>query len=235
MKELFYSLSEFIPDDHSRQVTPRYFTEILFGKDNNILEVMDLGCGEGNSMDYFQLMHPQIKWVGLDIEDSPEVKSRKRADGDFHSFDGIHIPFGDNHFDLIYCNQVFEHVRYPEKLLKEVFRVLRPGGYLVGSTSQLEPFHSFSFWNYTPYGFSLMVKEAGLQMIEIRPSIDAVTLIARRGLGKPKFFLRWWEKESPLNVTISFVGKILRKRHSSINSMKLLFCGQFCFLVTKRR
>ena len=194
---------------------------------------MDLGCGDGNTLDYFRRKSQGVRWVGIDIEKSPEVESRTRTDGEFHTFNGIHIPFDDNHFDLIYCNQVFEHVRHPIDLLKEVNRVLRPNGYFVGSTSHLEPYHSYSLWNYTPYGFCLLIEEIGLHVVEIRPSIDSLTLIVRRGLGRSRFFSLWWEKESPLNLVISLYGKVMRKSPVWINTVKLLFCGQFCFLVHK--
>jgi hypothetical protein len=67
----------------------------------------------------------------------------------------------------------FEHVRHPEELLSDIARVLRPGGQSIGSTSQLEPYHSLSLWNYTPYGFRVLVEGAGLKLDKIRPSIDA--------------------------------------------------------------
>ncbi len=70
-------------------------------------------------------------------------------------------------------------------------------------------------------------------MIEIRPSIDAITLIIRRGLGTPRFFSRWWEKESFLNQAISLIGMLKGKGHAWINATKLLFCGQFCFMARK--
>jgi len=225
-------LKGYIPDDHSRQVTSMYYVENLLEQGINLRLVMDLGCGTCNSLDYFRRKNPNIRWVGLDVEESPQVELRTRTDAEFLTFDGTHIPFDDNYFDLIYCNQVFEHVRYPINLLKEVHRVLRPDGHFVGSTSHLEPCHSYSVWNYTPYGFRLLIEEAGLQLVEIRPSIDALTLITWWGLGRPKF-LSCWAKESPLNRIISMYGKVTRKSHTFINAVKLLFCGQFCFLVCK--
>lgn len=226
-------LNEYIPSDHSLQVTSKYFTDILFMRCSNIRYVMDLGCGKGDSLDYFRAKNPDVSWIGLDIEKSPEVELRERTDAEFYSFDGIHIPFEDNSFDLVYCNQVFEHVRYPAKLLKEIYRVMKPSSYFVGSTSHLEPYHSFSYWNFTPYGFCNLVEAAGLQLEELRPSVDALTLIVRRFLGRPKFFSRWFEKESLPNRVISLIGKIRGKQNSRINAEKLLVCGHFCFLVRK--
>ena len=229
----YHSIKDYIPDDHSRQVTPDYFLEHLLRHDS-IRLVMDLGCGTGNSLDYFRRRQPHIQWLGLDIEGSPEVTARTGMGGEFCTYDGSHFPLGDNLFDLIYCKQVLEHVRYPLALLKEVYRVLKPGGHYIGSTSQLEPYHSYSLWNYTPYGFCSLMKEAGLQVAEIRPGIDALTLIIRRGLGGPRFFSRWWTHESPLNLAISLSAKVTGRRAFWTNAVKLLFCGQFCFWAFKQ-
>ena len=224
-----------IPDDHSQQVTTNVLTERLLLQNNEIETVMDLGCGVGDSVDFFRAINQSIRWIGLDIENSHEVNSRNRKDAEFYSFDGVTIPFDENFVDLVYCNQVFEHVRNPSELLKEVQRVLKPGGYFVGSTSQLEPFHSRSVWNYTPFGFRFLADQAGLQLVEIRPSIDALTLIMRRLLGRPKVFSRWWKYESPLNKIIGLAGRIRRRSHREINLAKLMYCGQFCFVVQKCR
>jgi SAM-dependent methyltransferase len=223
-----------IPGDHTRQVNSiTVVKNLLANKSSNIKIVMDLGCGKGDSFDLFRQLDPAIKWCGLDIEISPEVEKRTRTDAEFFSFDGSTIPFEDNHFDLIYCNQVLEHVRQPEQLLTDVQRVLKPNGYFIGSVSQLEPYHSQSVWNFTPHGFCLLLNNAGLGLLEIRPSIDALTLIIRSGLGRPGFFSRWWNKESPLNKIISFAGWLTRKSKEEINLAKIILSGQFCFVVQK--
>jgi len=223
-----------VPSDHSRQVSVNSVTKkLLLDEENNIGNVLDLGCGKGESVDFFRSVNPDINWTGLDVDISPEVKKRSRTDAEFKTFDGVNIPFEDNSFDLIYCKQVLEHVRIPEKLLREVCRVLKPNGYFVGATSQLEPFHSLSVWNYTPHGFRLLAEDAGLQVEEIRPGIDALTLIIRAALQRPKFFSRWWEKESPFNTLIGLVGFLTRKGNREINFAKLVLCGQFCFIVKK--
>ena len=228
-------LAKQIPTDSSQQIDSEYYIDYLLKSENKqTVRVLDLGCGEGNSEDKFKSYDKQVEWFGLDIDESPEVNARKKTEGNFYTFDGVNIPFENNYFEIIYSNQVFEHVRHPETLLKEINRVLKPEGYFIGSVSYLEPYHSFSFWNYTPYGFKEILTYAGLEVIEIRPSIDALTLIIRRALGAPKFFSRWWKRESPLNSIITLIGKITNKDSASINATKLMFCGQFCFLTRKR-
>lgn len=222
-----------IPDEFARQVVSRDVTDRLFSECDNVRRIMDLGCGTGSSLDYFRMKNTDVRWVGLDIEESPEVAARRREDGVFCSFDGVNMPFRENTFDLVFCNQVLEHVRQPGPLINEVRRVLKPRAHFIGSVSHLEPYHSYSFWNYTPYALSVLIEDAGLTLLELRPSIDALTLIIRRGLRKPKFFYRWWRKESPLNVLIHLWGRLGHKRPAEVNAMKLLFCGQFCFWAQK--
>lgn len=233
MYELYGQLKDCIPDDHSRQVSNCYAIDAVLARKGGVRRVLDLGCGVGKSLDYFRAKDAGIDWAGLDIAASPEVNARTRTDGAFHTFDGVHIPFEDGRFDFVYSCQVLEHVRYPAELLKEVYRVLAPGGYFGGSTSQLEAYHSYSVWNYTPYGFRLLLEDAGLKLVEVRPGIDSLTLIVRRMLGKPKFFSRWWGRESPVNRVVGLLGRLRRASPSSINAAKLLFCGQFSFVAIK--
>jgi SAM-dependent methyltransferase len=219
-----------VPGDHSRQALADDYIPRLAPSAGRVL---DLGCGTGESVDAFRAAAPGAAWVGVDIADSPEVRARTRADAEFHSFDGTHLPFEDASFDLVYTKQVLEHVRHPEPLLADVARVVCPGGVLVGSTSQLEPFHSRSLWNYTPYGLGRLLESAGLELEEVRPGIDAPTLIARRALRGPRLFDRWWARESPLNAVISAMGAVTRRTPRQVNVAKLTYCGQFCFVARR--
>jgi SAM-dependent methyltransferase len=171
--------------------------------------------------------------VGIDLAASPEVARRTRDDAEFATFDGVRIPLDDGTVDLVFCKQALEHARAPEPLLRDVARVLAPGGWLAGSTSQLEPFHSLSRWNFTPYGLTAMVEEAGLDVVELRPCIDGLSLLVQRGLGMPRYADRWWGRESPLNRFAGLFGRAARLDARAVNAIKLLLCGQFCFLARK--
>jgi SAM-dependent methyltransferase len=157
------------------------------------------------------------------------VDLRTRSDATFVQFDGIHLPFGDADFDFVYCNQVLEHVHQPRPLLAEVRRVLAPQGRFCGSTSQLEPFHSYSLWNYTPLGFRTLLTEAGLALLEMRPGIDGLALISMRLTGPRGFHRRWWIR-SPLNAALDRYGALQGFDAQTLNATKLLFCGQFTFV-----
>ena len=217
-----------IPSDHSRQVLADHYAERLRAR-----RVLDLGCGAGDSVDLFRSVDPSVSWVGADIGESPEVAGRTRADAEFVTFDGCRLPFDDGSFELVYCKQVLEHVDHPRELVAETARVLERGGHLAGSTSQLEAFHSRSTLNWTPYGFMKIAEDAGLEVLELRPVIDGFTLVAWRALGLPRFFHRWWARESPPYRVIELAARAARLDARTRNQIKLVLSGQFAFLARR--
>lgn len=230
-------LARHVPADGSAQTSARrQVVECLRNGGRDGWRVLDLGCGTGGSHDFMAAAAPLAAWVGLDIPDSPEAEARTRRDLVFVAFDGIRVPFAAGVFDLVYCHQVFEHVRHPQVLLGEVARVLSAGGLFIGSTSQLEPFHSRSLWNYTAYGFLELLETAGFHDVEIRPGIDGVTLMLRRlfafvGLARPFGF--FFEHASPLNVAIELAGRAVGLEPRMRGLLKLVFAGQFVFVARK--
>ena len=225
-----------IPSDHSRPVlADHYAARLLDGRaaDASPPRVLDLGCGAGDSVDLFRSLDPSVVWVGADVDDSAEVAGRTRSDAEFVTFDGRRLPFEDGGFELVYCKQVLEHVEHPRDLVAEVARVLRPGGHLAGSTSQLEAFHSRSTFNWTAYGFTRVAEDAGLEVVELRPVIDGFTLVAWRALGLPRFFHRWWAHESPPYRAIELAARAARLDARTRNQIKLVLAGQFAFLARR--
>lgn len=227
-------LADVIPNDHARQITSEYYIHTELKQLAAGSRVLDLGCGTGGSAHKILNANPGVEWLGIDIESSPEVDARAADDGrTFLTFDGVNLPFEDGDIDAIYSHQVLEHVRHPEPLLREVARVLAPGGAFVGSTSNLEPYHSYSLWNFTPYGFRRIVEDAGLVLKELRPCIDGPTLIDRSYQGRPKEMSRFFKEPSPLNSEIDAWGADTKRRVNLINNRKLMYCGQFGFLARR--
>jgi SAM-dependent methyltransferase len=226
-------LGSYLPSDHSRQVQAVYYVDQLMRATPAPRAIMDLGCGIGDSVDLFRSYDASVDWVGVDIPWSPEALARQRTDARFVTYDGTALPFPDATFDLIYSRQVLEHVRNVSRHLAEVRRVLRPGGAFIGSTSQLEPYHSRSLWNYTPLGFIELIEEAGMRVVELRPGIDGITLVMRSYLRRPPAFGRWWSDESPLNLLIDEWGRHTGQGAREVNLRKLQFAGQFAFLTRR--
>jgi len=83
------------------------------------------------------------------------------------------IPAPDKSFDVILCTEVLEHVPEPIKVLKEISRLLKPGGRVfitapLGSGLHQLPFHFYG--GYTPEWYKRFCKEAGMAAIEITPN-----------------------------------------------------------------
>ena len=169
-----------IPDKDSKQYSSLMLIEKLAENcKGNSLRVLDLGCGDGKSIDWFNRSGLDHIWKGLDIDDSPEVKTRKRNDGDFYTYNGVEIPFDDSSFDVVFSHQVFEHVRHPDKVLREIHRVLNNDGVFLGSVSYLEPLHSYSIFNFTPYGWYRINIDNGFTPNFLAAGIDSLSLIHR--------------------------------------------------------
>lgn len=228
MSDVYDYLKESLPGDHSRQVSADVVLQARVAKGLAPAKVLDFGCGDGRSIDLFRRVLPQAEWTGVDIAASPEVASRRRKDGRFVTYDGYELPFPDRSFPLVYSYQVLEHVRKPELALREIARVLEPDGLFIGQTSQFEPYHSYSLWNFTVYGFKRILEDAGLQLAELRPGIDGFTLMRRTYEGRPPEMSKYFSQESPVNEEIERAAEA--KRVAIRNYRKLLFCGQFIFV-----
>ena len=194
--------------------------------------VLDLGCGEGGSRSAFLQLDAAVEWRGVDIEDSPEVNSRTDAIEGISAFDGVNLPYQDDYFDIIYCHQVLEHVAFPHELMKEVARVLRPGGAFVGSVSYLEPYHSFSNFNFTPMGFLLVTENAGLETRLLNHCSGLHYKMLRQMLGGPSWFShfsRWSSWWFLIELFRIFTGS----EKKDANVLKLQYCSTFSFHACK--
>jgi SAM-dependent methyltransferase len=82
------------------------------------------------------------------------------------------MPFAAAEFDSILCNAVLEHVEAPEPVIREMVRVLRPGGHLVVAIPFLQPFHSCpgDFRRCTIEGMRRLGTASGLEVVAIYPT-----------------------------------------------------------------
>ena len=92
-------------------------------------EVLEVGCGTGLVMDRLQYRCRRLQ--GLDI--SPGMAAKARERGHEVTVGGADaLPFADESFDVVYSFKVLAHVEPIRAALREVARVLRPGGLFVG-------------------------------------------------------------------------------------------------------
>lgn len=67
---------------------------------------------------------------------------------------GDHLPFLDEAFDLVINQAVLEHVKSPKRIVKEIYRVLKKGGYVYVESPFLQEYHGFplDFQRFTLMG-----------------------------------------------------------------------------------
>jgi ubiquinone/menaquinone biosynthesis C-methylase UbiE len=105
--------------------------------------LLEIGAGPGNEASReFAKIGPV---TGVDVSD--EIFGNTSL---LHAavFDGVHLPFPDRSFDAVVSNWVMEHVQKPLPLLKEVRRVLCPGGVYC--------FRTINLFHYMPLGSRLI-------------------------------------------------------------------------------
>lgn len=135
-------------------------------------DVLDVGCGR---KPYLSLVSAK-RYVGVDI-DSPVTRSLGVADV---LYDGRILPFPDASFDGVLCSQVLEHVFTPDEFLREIGRVLRPGGNLVLAVPFAWDEHEqpWDYARYSSFGLKALLEKAGFEVIEQRKSMpDARALV----------------------------------------------------------
>jgi 2-polyprenyl-6-hydroxyphenyl methylase/3-demethylubiquinone-9 3-methyltransferase len=92
--------------------------------------VLDLGCRSGALTRHF-LDGNSV--VGLDVDAAALEKAAALGIETVQANVEERLPFEDGSFDAVVAGELFEHLQFPDALVAEIRRVLRPGGVLVGS------------------------------------------------------------------------------------------------------
>ena len=88
-------------------------------------KILDLGCGRGEFLAGFI----KLGLHGFGVDMSCEAKGFcNDAEIKECDFENEKLPYEDESFDIVFSKSVLEHFYYPEKVVHEIFRILKPGG-----------------------------------------------------------------------------------------------------------
>jgi SAM-dependent methyltransferase len=162
--------------------------------------VLDLGCRSG-ALTRHILEGNEL--VGLDVDAAALAKASDLGIEPVQANVEEPLPFEDASFDAVVAGELFEHLQFPDALVAEIARVLRPGGVLVGSV---------------PNAFRL---QGRLRFLLGRAPEDDPTHLQMFSPASMRELLGGFE-----NVRLEFVGGRYRRLHPRLLARDLVFSGR---------
>ena len=95
--------------------------------------LLDIGCGTGLTVSSYRVGMDEVEIYGIDAYHEPE-EVQSFINYTKQDIDGTALPYEDAFFDVVVLCHILEHVRSPVTLIREAFRVLRPGGVIYVET-----------------------------------------------------------------------------------------------------
>jgi SAM-dependent methyltransferase len=137
------------------------------------LDVLDVGCG---AKPYLPLVVDHAQgYRGLDLVPRLHVDDVGAATA---------LPYPHASFDLVLCTQLLEHVLEPEQVVREIARVLVPGGLALVSTHGVALYHpdppddGGDYWRWTHSGLQQLFERAGAwREVTVVPNGNAVACV----------------------------------------------------------
>lgn len=128
--------------------------------------VLDLGCG---IMPYKEFLKKDkdIDYIGIDIEPTEYHNTVKP---DFY-WDGETIPFDNDSFDFVIATEFLEHYFDTSHILKEIQRVLKPGGTFFFTVPNVWPIHEkpYDYHRFTPFSLEKYFTNNNFSSWSIKP------------------------------------------------------------------
>ncbi|MCL0057490.1 class I SAM-dependent methyltransferase, partial [Dehalococcoidales bacterium] len=99
--------------------------------------LLDVGCGDGEiTMKVAERIGTKMIW-GIDIVEDSLTKAKAKGIQVVAADLNQPLPLESESFDIVHAANIIEHLSKTDIFLKEVYRVLKPGGYFIISTCNL--------------------------------------------------------------------------------------------------
>lgn len=178
--------------------------------------MLDMGCGEGrHSIGAFLETPASIVGMDLSFEDLIIAQSRLKdfdtselsTSCTFGLGDIDDIPLKDSSLDAVICSEVLEHVDSPKESIRELVRVLKPGGVMALSVPRYLPelicWKLSKEYSKTPGGHVRIFKHQELKNLAVSNGLEYQSFHWAHGLHSPYWWLQclfWKTKEDSFLV-----------------------------------
>ncbi len=150
-------------------------------KGRQFLKVLEVGAGDGSILYYLDQWDfaPELHAIEISESGVEHIKSRNlKSVKSVSAFDGYHIPFEDQTFDLVILAHVLEHVEYERTLLRELKRISKfqvievPRDYRFGVDKRINHFLAYGHLNvYTPSSLRYLLRSEGFEVLADKTSM----------------------------------------------------------------
>lgn len=111
--------------------------------------VLEVGVGAGT--DHSNWAKAGTDLFGVDLTEKGIEITKKRInlfdlESNLQRVDAESLPFEDSSFDVVYSWGVIHHSENTEKIIKEIYRVLKPGGIFLGMIYHRRSIHALNLW-----------------------------------------------------------------------------------------
>jgi len=146
------------------------YAERLQGK------MMDFGCG---SKPYKPIFGHVKEYVGVDFAGEGHSHENEQIDV---FYNGKTLPFENNTFDSVLTSEVFEHIFNLEDILKELNRVMKPGGIMLITIpfAWYEHEQPNDFGRYTSFGIRAVLERNGFIIREMDKSTNFIQTLTQK-------------------------------------------------------
>lgn len=111
------------------EAEPRGQVLLSFAAQLRTRRILEVGCGTGHWLQGLEKTGATV--FGLDFSRGMlEQAERNISDPRLVQGSALDLPYSEDSFDLVYCVDAFHHFGDPQLFLKQVYRILRPGGNL---------------------------------------------------------------------------------------------------------
>jgi 2-polyprenyl-6-hydroxyphenyl methylase/3-demethylubiquinone-9 3-methyltransferase len=112
-----------------------HFDRFLDGWDG--IKVLDVGCGGGYACEFLAQRRALVSGTDIMAESLQQAREHAREnnlDIEYHLCTAERLPFNDQTMEVVTCFDVLEHIPGKDQTLGEIYRVLKPGGWLFFDT-----------------------------------------------------------------------------------------------------